>query len=162
MTPTLVTAPTQPVVSLFDLRAYLRVDHDDDDALIAALERAAVAHLDGWTGVLGRCIMPQTWEISVAEGVHTLPFPDVTSATAIVDGVSESIEVVITPAGPQVELQSAAIVRFTCSMPDTLLPAAQVAVKLWVAEAYENRDGNAAWSGVALRAIVSALRWHGA
>ena len=162
MTPTLITPPSQPVVGLIDLREHLRVDHSADDLLIAALERAAVAHMDGWSGILGRCIMPQTWQVTVPEGLSVLPFPDVTSATVTVGDVTQDIAVTLRAAGPEVDLLAAGDVRFTCAMPSHLLPAAQVAVKMWVADAYENRDAATAGSGAAFRAIVSALRWESA
>lgn len=64
--PVLVTPPADPVVSLSDLKDHLRVDADDENDLIEALEQAAVAHLDGWHGILGRAIMAQVWSQSFA------------------------------------------------------------------------------------------------
>ena len=82
MIPTLVTAPSADIVSIQDLKAHLRVTNSDEDLLIAALGDAARAYLDGWTGVLGRCIMPQTWQVKAKAGTIVLPFPDVTSVSA--------------------------------------------------------------------------------
>lgn len=59
--PVLISPPELPVVTLAEAKAHLRVDHDDDDALIAGLIRAATDHLDGWTGILGCCLVEQTW-----------------------------------------------------------------------------------------------------
>ncbi len=59
--PVLVTPPAQLPVSLLEAKAHLRVDHSEDDALISSLVTAATAHLDGWTGILGRCLVDQTW-----------------------------------------------------------------------------------------------------
>lgn len=61
--PVLVTPPAMLPVSLEDAKAHLRVDGDDDDALITGLLQAAVSHLDGWTGVLGRCLVEQSWRL---------------------------------------------------------------------------------------------------
>lgn len=78
--PTLVEAP-EDLLGLDEAKAHLRVDHDDEDDLIRGLVAGAVAHLDGWQGVLGRCILTQTWAVSVASlGTQRLPFPDVQSA----------------------------------------------------------------------------------
>lgn len=154
MTPLLITPPTSPVVELSDLRDYMRIVGDDHDLMISSLERAAVAHLDGWTGVLGRCIMPQTWEIKLSAGRHILPFPDVIEAT-LYDGVgTEELPVELTVSGPQVDIAQAGRVRFTCAMPAHLLPAVQTAVKIWVGAAYDGKD-----VGDAFNALVSSLRW---
>ncbi|MGZ9812041.1 head-tail connector protein [Pseudoroseicyclus sp. H15] len=59
--PVLITPPAGTPVSLAEAKAHLRVDGPDEDGLIAAYIEAATAHLDGWTGILGRALMPQTW-----------------------------------------------------------------------------------------------------
>lgn len=64
LAPSLVTAPAVPLLSVAEAKAHLRVDHDDDDVLIEGLIDAATAHLDGWSGILGRCLVNQTWEES--------------------------------------------------------------------------------------------------
>lgn len=61
LAPVLVTPPDAAPVSLVEAKAHLRVDHDDDDAVIAAMVEAATALLDGWRGVLGRAMVTQTW-----------------------------------------------------------------------------------------------------
>lgn len=58
------TAPTVEVVTLAEAKAHLRVDHGDDDALIAAYLKAAVQHLDGRAGILGLALAPQTWRLA--------------------------------------------------------------------------------------------------
>lgn len=59
--PTLVTAPTEEPVSLEEAKAHLREDSTDEDGLVSALISAAVGHMDGWSGILGRCMITQTW-----------------------------------------------------------------------------------------------------
>lgn len=61
--PVLVTPPNagDPVVTLTEAKTHLRVDGNSEDALITSLVAAAVQYLDGWTGVLGRCLATQTW-----------------------------------------------------------------------------------------------------
>jgi len=59
--PVLVTAPAATPVSLVEAKAQCRVDSSDSDDFITALIAAAVSHLDGWTGILGRCLITQTW-----------------------------------------------------------------------------------------------------
>ncbi|MGZ9812636.1 head-tail connector protein [Pseudoroseicyclus sp. H15] len=59
--PVLITPPAGTPVSLAEAKAHLRVDGPDEDGLIESYIEAATAHLDGWTGILGRALMPQTW-----------------------------------------------------------------------------------------------------
>lgn len=59
--PVLVTPPTIKPVTLAEAKAHCRVDHDDDDAKLTALIAAATSYADGWTGILGRCLVEQTW-----------------------------------------------------------------------------------------------------
>lgn len=59
--PVLVTAPTALPVSLEDVKTALRVDGTDSDAEITRLIKSAVDHYEGWSGVLGICLVAQTW-----------------------------------------------------------------------------------------------------
>lgn len=54
-------APVGYPVTLDEAKQHLRVDQNDDDALIEAFIAAATDHLDGPDGILGRAILPQTW-----------------------------------------------------------------------------------------------------
>lgn len=59
--PVLVVPPAEFPVSLERAKLHCRVDGADEDELIEGLIGAAVSHLDGYTGILGRCLMEQTW-----------------------------------------------------------------------------------------------------
>lgn len=64
--PVLVSAPTETPVSLQELKQHLRlVSNDgvytDEDGPLGIYLNAAVSHLDGYSGVLGRAIVTQTW-----------------------------------------------------------------------------------------------------
>lgn len=61
LNPVLVTPPDDTPISVAEARQHCRIDGSDDDALLVALIEAATAHLDGWDGILGRCLMTQTW-----------------------------------------------------------------------------------------------------
>lgn len=159
MNPALVIPPVGPVVQLAELKQFLRVTHSAEDMLIASLEVAAVAHLDGWAGILCRCILPQTWSTFLPAGSHTLPFPDVTSAQLEVDGETVDLELQRFGSGARIELCQPATVTFSCAMPEHLLPSVRVAVMMWVAEVYGGREASAAGSGEVYKALVRALRW---
>lgn len=58
----LITPPSVAPIVLADVKARLRIDHDDDDDVIEGMISAAVDHLDGRSGVLGRCLISQTWD----------------------------------------------------------------------------------------------------
>lgn len=159
MTPVLITAPTSQPVTLAEAKAHCRVDGTDDDALLAGLIAAAVGHMDGWTGVLGRCIMPQTWRVSASAGDVVLPMPDVTEAEA----GGQALAATATALGPMVTLAEDADVTFTCAMPAHLLATARVAVLLLVGHLYANREAAGASISEAPDAfdmLVSSLRWR--
>jgi len=81
--PVRTVAPATALVSLDEVKAHCRVDFDDDNAMLGALTQAATDFLDGWTGILGRCLISQTWRIDVYDWVGDIrmPFPDVQSVT---------------------------------------------------------------------------------
>ena len=85
LAPIRVTAPDTLPVTLAEAKLHLRVDHDDEDDLITGLIGAATDHLDGWAGILGRCLVNQEWRVSLcswpASRIIRLPFPDVSAAT---------------------------------------------------------------------------------
>lgn len=82
--PVLVTAPDATPVSLTEVKAHCRVDDDDSDAVLTVLLNAAVNHLDGWTGILGRAMVTQTWRQDFeAFGCRRLPLGPAASITSI-------------------------------------------------------------------------------
>ncbi len=60
MPSTLLTPPAEEPLSLAEAKAHLRVEHADDDALIAALITGARNHVETQTR---RALMSQTWRI---------------------------------------------------------------------------------------------------
>jgi uncharacterized phiE125 gp8 family phage protein len=59
--PVRTIAPAETPVSLTEIKAHCRVDGTDSDGVLTGLLAAAVDHLDGWTGILGRALVTQTW-----------------------------------------------------------------------------------------------------
>ena len=54
----LLSAPALEPVSVAEAKSYIRVDHDDDDAVIASLIAAARGHVEALTR---RALIAQTW-----------------------------------------------------------------------------------------------------
>ncbi|MGV0878061.1 head-tail connector protein [Martelella sp. FLE1502] len=150
--PVLVTPPDEKPVSLEDVKRHLAVDFADDDSLIADLIDGAIAHLDGWRGVLGRAIMPQTWLAkSTCGGRYLLPLPDVTSASVVYGSEDPvSLELETTAGGALVTLTGAGSVEFECALPASQLSVCKVAIMMLVAHWYANRS---AVSNVAMEEV---------
>lgn len=163
MTPILVTPPSSALVSVADAKAHCRVDGSDDDALIGGLVSAAIGHLDGWSGVLGRCIASQVWKVSASAGDVVLPMPDVTAASAGYTAGAEALTVTPSAAGPVVTITEDCDVTFTCAMPAHLLATAKQAVLLLVGHWYANREAVGAQLvevPMAADMLIGALRWR--
>lgn len=98
---TLITAPAVTPVTVEDAKAWLRVDHTDDDEFIEALIDAVTAHLDGKYGLLQRALEEQTWELALDEfpcdnTEIQIPLPPLLSIVSVKyddgDGVEQTID----------------------------------------------------------------------
>lgn len=85
-------APADLPITVAEARAQLRLgDDDSQDQLLAQLIAAAVDHLDGYAGTLGRAIVTQSWRLGLEAfptGAIDLPLPPLQSIDSIayVDG----------------------------------------------------------------------------
>lgn len=81
MKPVLVTPPAEQPVTLVEVKGEARVDFSDDDTLLESYLASAIAHLDGYSGILGRCMVTQVWrqDFRCWGQRLRLPFPDVES-----------------------------------------------------------------------------------
>ena len=166
MIPYLLTPPASLPVTLDAMKAHLRVVHDNDDADIAAKQAGAVALLDGWGGILGRCIMPQVWAVDViGPGPHILPFPDATGVAAVSGVDPVAVEVTRTGRGPCVVAESARAdqaltITATYALPEPRLATAQTLVKLMVQREFDIMAG-ADYEAItqSIQAHIAALRW---
>lgn len=73
--PVRVTAPEALPVSLEEVKKALRVDSADDDEMLTNLIQSAVDHYEGWTGILGICLVEQTWRQSFDRYEHRIRVP---------------------------------------------------------------------------------------
>lgn len=82
--PRLVTPPAAKPVSLEETKKACKIYHDDDDQTVTTYIGAAVRRLDGWGGILGRCMINQTWAFPARDWTcrsALIPFPDVSAVT---------------------------------------------------------------------------------
>lgn len=144
--------PVSELVTLDLAKAHLRVDGDDEDSLITNLIAAAIAHLDGPRGVLGRCVQPQRWRLMLLDGWSNelrLPLPHAEEITADqMDGDLQVMEVPIMVRScglwslvrPVSTTADPVRIRFTAGVPEDILPALRQAALLIIGNWYLNRE----------------------
>lgn len=82
---TVQVPPASDPVTVGQVKSHLRFQHADDDALIADLISAAVALIDGPSGI-GFAMMAQTWRLSLdcfPAGCITLPGAPIASVSTV-------------------------------------------------------------------------------
>jgi uncharacterized phiE125 gp8 family phage protein len=81
----LITAPARYPVTLIEAKEHLRVDDNNSDAYIDSLIEAATAMLDGRDGILGRCLVQQTWELRLPDWQQAIeiPLPPLVSVSSV-------------------------------------------------------------------------------
>lgn len=94
--PVLVTPPAALPVSLEEFKAHAVIDFADDDALMQVYLQAAVSFMDGYAGVLGRCLVSQTWRQDFYgwQNRMRLPFPDISEVGVSyfdADGIEQTV-----------------------------------------------------------------------
>lgn len=94
----LVTSPAVEPVSLADVKRHLRLEHDDDDTILALYISAARQWIDG-DGWLGRALITQTWELTLDEfptseiRLPLLPVQEITSVKYDdADGIEQTVD----------------------------------------------------------------------
>ncbi len=85
MTLELVTPPETRLLDLDQVKQDLDIDSAAYDAKVTRMMIAAESYLDGRDGVLGRCLRPQTWKLSlpVFSDCIELPLPPTSSVEMI-------------------------------------------------------------------------------
>lgn len=84
MTKALIAPPMAEPLTLAEIRAHLRIDHNDDDAMLANLAAVARNHLET---ALSLCLMTQGWRLYLDDwpqhGIVELPLHPVLGVTDI-------------------------------------------------------------------------------
>lgn len=112
--PVRTVAPASEPITTAEAKAWMWVDHSHDDTLISSMVTAAIAHLDGWTGILGRCLITQIWRQDFAEwsGALRLPFPDVASVEVKYSDTTNTDQTVSSSLYQLLEDERGVLVRF--------------------------------------------------
>lgn len=182
LAPVRITAPTAQPVSLAEAKAHLRVDHDHEDATISALVASATSYLDGWSGILGRALVTQTWQQDMSElpgsGVVRLPLAPVRAVESILyrdpegnmrnlapdaysaplaDGLGPFIRVRERPATSRADDAVSVIFSAGYGGPEDVPPALRQAILLLIGHWYRNREAVTEGAAVELPFSVSVL-----
>jgi uncharacterized phiE125 gp8 family phage protein len=98
--PVLVTPPSIKPITSTEAKAWLDVTYTDKDTPITGLIAAATAHLDGWAGILGRCLCEQTWRQDFDRFSRCLriPLAPVISITSVKYDDAEDVEQTVSSA----------------------------------------------------------------
>ncbi|TXH84829.1 MAG: hypothetical protein E6Q77_01730 [Rhizobium sp.] len=140
--PVLVTPPASTPVTLAEAKVHCRAnDHTDDDDTLRALISAAVSYLDGWTGILGRCLVEQTWRQDFGCFFTRLPLPlfPVISITDVKYFDSAGAEQTIDPAAYSLQVNDlGAYVRFVDGFSAPALRSDEPAVGITYKAGYAN------------------------
>ena len=162
----LVTPPAAPPITLMEAKAQALVTHDDEDLLLQHYIDAATAWLDGPAGILGRCLVTQTWraELAGVTGPIRLPFPNTVIDSAVfTDAAGSDLDYRIGRRDQRLLLQPLAgfgrpaAITFTAGYGESAdVPAAiRQAMLLLITQWYEHRQVTG--TGTALPFAVEAL-----
>lgn len=147
-----VGEPLSQLVTLAEAKVHCRIDGEGDDDLLAGYIAAAIAHLDGPRGVLGRAVQRQQWRLDLHYGWDcdiVLPLPDAVDVVAVgYDAVGNEIPIAIeqgqdgplTRVRPMQPVAQPVRILFVADVPDDILPALRQAVLLIVGHWYLHRE----------------------
>ncbi|NSY10829.1 hypothetical protein G6L14_02210 [Agrobacterium vitis] len=180
-------APAVRILTLQEVKAHCRVDQDNvsEDAMLSSMILAAEARLDGYSGLIGRCLISQKWTVGFRDWPSIrldLPLHDVTAVT--VSYFDDENETKLLPEGeyllqqglcgpflewmdsfscPSTYDRSDAVkVEMTCGfgpgvedIPEDLRMAAKLIVSNW----YQNRESLIVGSSVADLPVPHDVLW---
>jgi len=179
--------PATRILTLEEIKVHCRVDADNvsEDDLLKSMILAAEARIDGYSGLIGRCLISQKWTVGLCDWPSSrldLPLHDVTAVSVSyfddenqIQPLPESgyllqqglcgpfLEWMNSFSCPSVYQRSDAIrVEMTCgfgpdvaNVPDDL----RMAVKLLVSNWYQNRESLIVGSSVADLPVPNDVLW---
>lgn len=180
MTLKLITAPAvEPLNIQTEVRPHVRVDFDDDDALLLMYAKTARQYLE--THHLRRALITQTWDLyldSFPGDVITLPLPPLQSVTGVyytpesgveqtvsassyyVDTVGEPGRVLLkngyTWPSDTLQVANGVRVRFVCgygAAGNNVPSPIRQAMLLTIGDLYENRENTVIAQGVTIQKL---------
>ena len=160
MTLTDLSPPPNPAVSVEAAKVFLRVDHPDEDALIADLIDMATLQVEARCGVSLITRPQRLTKTSTRAGVYINRYPIHSIEAVTHDGDSLEIDANLRarPARVRTEVTGPVTVDFTAGYgeaPDDIPIPLRQGTLLLVAHLYEHRDGTTAPPGFPL--MVDAL-----
>lgn len=178
----LITPAAAEPVTVGEARAHVKMISTVHDATLTANITAARGMLDGSHGMLGRALMPQTWELVLDAfpcGAVRIPLPPLQAVTFVryldtagveqtlpttdyaVDTVSEPGWIAAGPNGwPQTfDGINAVTIRFVAGYADAAAVPATIkaAILLLVGDLFENREGGSVGERYAQNPTVDRL-----
>lgn len=122
--PVLVTPPSagDPIVTYAEAKAHLHLDSDDEQTLVESLVKAATAHLDGFTGILGRALVTQTWRQDYDAFCPVLRLPLVAATISLVQAYAEDDDTGSAVAATNYELLEDALGSYVRFIDDYAFP----------------------------------------
>jgi uncharacterized phiE125 gp8 family phage protein len=169
--PVLVTAPASTPISTAEVKAQCRIDDSDSDTLLTSLIASAVSYLDGWSGILGRCLVSQTWRqdyddfrwcmrlpLFPVASITSVKYLDTSAAQQTIDAANYTlrnddrgayVEFKSTYSFPALNVESAPIsITYECGSAAADVPQAiKLGMLLLVAHWYENREASVPGAG---------------
>lgn len=184
MRPVLVVPPAADPVTLAEAKAQVGVTEPDWDRMLDGMIGAATAHLDGYGGILGRCLVEQVWRQDFRTwGALHLPFPDARDVTVSfrdAQGAAQDVDpgahwIDGDAAGPVVRFRSGwacpgldgdgpapVAVTFTAGYgaPHQVPASIRAAILMHVAGLFANREGLAETDVITTRAYRDLIAPH--
>lgn len=161
LAPVLVTPPAETPIDLEDAKRVIGITHSDDDGLITAFIEAATEWLDGYSGVLGRALVDQTWKISMSGMCRRvlLPLAPVSAITSVTYYDPDGAQQTVAPGGYGLFADAAGpYLQFVHDYGFPALYAREDAVSVTVTAGYGSADDVPAPIRQAIRMLVAG--WY--